>query len=88
MQRDPVREPDAVQRRADDVGLGRKVAARVRVVGGGDAIVVAEHRLIDALGERQVGDRVVRLEQPVGLGVDRVASARLARSGRPALPNG
>ena len=51
--------------------IGREVAARIGVEGRADALEIALHRLVHALGEREVGDRVVHVEQRVSLGVDR-----------------
>ena len=66
-----MRKPDAGRRGVDDSGLGREVAGGVGGNRAGDAIVVALHGLIDALGERQVGDGVVGIAQRIGLGVER-----------------
>ena len=76
---DPVRERDPARRRPDDVGLGRKLALRVRVEGRGDPVEVPLHGLMDALRQREIGDRVVEVEQPPHLGVDRGRLGRVCR---------
>ncbi len=63
-------EAEPVAGRADDFGLRREAAARVGVVGGCHAVVVAEHGLVHAFRQGEVGDGVVGLAQTVGLGVD------------------
>ena len=70
MDRDAVGQSDAGGGVCATSGSGGNVARRIRVERRRDAVEVALHRLVDALGEGEVGDRIVDVEQPAGLGVD------------------
>ena len=66
-----MRQANAGRRGVDDSRLGRKISRGVGGDGAGHAVVIALHRLIHALGERQVRDCVVRIAQRVGLDIQR-----------------
>ena len=69
-------------------GSGGKVASSVGGDGAGDTIVVALHGLVHALGERQVRDGVVGIEQGVCLAVQCGLLGGRCTAGRPATPQG
>ena len=66
-----MREPDPGRRGIDHLRLGREVAGCVGVEGGAGAVEVALHRLVHALGQCEVGDGVVDVEEGLRGGRDR-----------------
>ncbi len=84
VERQPVRQRRAGIRRSDDFGLRWEAAGRVGGQRPRNAVVVAAHGLVDALGESEVGHGVVHVEQRRDLGVDRSRLVRPRRRERQA----
>ena len=77
-----MRQRDPAARRAHELGLGREASLRISIERSADRSVVSEHRLVHALGKREIGERIMRFEQAVYFAIDR--RARFRRGGREA----
>ncbi len=69
---EPVGQGDAAARGPHDGGLRREALLGVGVQGRGGALGIAEQHLVGALGDGEVGQRVVDVQQVPQLGVDRL----------------
>ena len=79
LQAHAMRQRDAAARRLHDIRNRRKRRLAIGVERRRGAIVVAHDHLVHALGDGEVRDRVVEIEQPIDFGVDGVCCSALGR---------
>ena len=84
---------DSASRSAHELGFGREAPLRISIERRADRSVIPEHRLMHALGKREIGKRIMRFEQAVDFEIDcralcparrREAEARKDIAGSPA----